>query len=215
MLLYLKKTSLPSSYTDSSRDSTATNHTCSYKHWDHWYKFKQSFLCLIYQRQYTLLHVWRSLLELRHYTTHSTAVTNLTMQLQKQSLFRYCLSHCFSLTSKLFSEKWLNKLVHLNLKQAYHILLLLVVMLTFLTHANLIGSFRHFFHSPHDANFGFRNLWQVHAILLFNNLEMLLAIQSHLRTLFLVSQTGTISLLVPESGQSLRTISLTWQPSLS
>jgi len=46
MLLYLKKTSLPSSYTDSSRDSTATNHTCSYKHWDHWYKFKQSFFML-------------------------------------------------------------------------------------------------------------------------------------------------------------------------
>jgi len=50
----------------------------------------RAFVFLVYQRQYTLLHKWRSLIKLRHYTTYSTAFTNLTAQLQKRNLFRYC-----------------------------------------------------------------------------------------------------------------------------
>jgi len=37
-----------------------------------------------------MLHKWRLLIKLRLYTTYSTAFTNLTVQLQKQRLFRHC-----------------------------------------------------------------------------------------------------------------------------
>jgi len=72
---------LPSPRTDSSRDSTVTNNTCSYSAsigiTD--IILNRAFVFLVYQRQYALLYKWRSLLKLRHYTTHSTAFTNLTV----------------------------------------------------------------------------------------------------------------------------------------
>jgi len=86
-----KDPSLPSPRTDNSRGSTATNNTCSYStsigitDTD----LNRAFVLLFYQRQYTSLHKWRSLFKLRHYTTHSTALTNLTMQLQN-NLLRHC-----------------------------------------------------------------------------------------------------------------------------
>jgi len=44
--------------------------------------FKQSFCILsLPTATRTLLHEWRSLFKLRHYTTRSTAFTNLTTQL--------------------------------------------------------------------------------------------------------------------------------------
>jgi len=52
------------------------------------------FVFLFYQRQYTLLHKWRSLLKLRHCTTYLTAFTNLTVHLQKQIL-QSCLQMLF------------------------------------------------------------------------------------------------------------------------
>ena len=50
----------------------------------------RAFVFLVCQRQCTMLHKWRPLLKLRHYTTYSTVFTNLTIQLQKQNSFRHC-----------------------------------------------------------------------------------------------------------------------------
>jgi len=78
-----KDPSLPSPHTDNSRGSTAASNTCGYStsigitDTD----LNRAFVFLFYQRQYTYIQKWRSLFKLRHYTTHSTAFTNLTMQL--------------------------------------------------------------------------------------------------------------------------------------